>query len=146
MAILIDTGPLVSAIDRRDPAYAMAVTVLGRLGREAVVPSPVVVEVDHLARKRVGAEAARRFLRNIAGGSHRVEYMTAGLMRRAVELDGAYADLNLGIVDGCVMAIAERHEMPIFTFDFTDFRATESAAGPWRLAIEEDVFQREMRR
>jgi len=50
MAILIDTGPLVSAIDRRDPAYEMAVTVLGRLGREAVVPSLVVVEVDHLAR------------------------------------------------------------------------------------------------
>jgi len=146
MVILIDTGPLVSAIDKRDPAYPMAIAALGRLGRDAVVPSPVVAEVDHLARKRVGAEAARRFLGNIAGGSHRVEYMTAGLMRRAAELDRKYADLNLGIVDGCVMAIAERHDLPIFTFDFTDFRATESADGPWRLAIGEDVFQRELRR
>jgi uncharacterized protein len=145
MAILIDTGPLVSAIDRRDPACAMAVAALGRLGRDAIVPSPVLVEVDHLARKRVGADPARRFLKNIAGGSHRVSYMTAGLMQRAVELDRAYADLNLGIVDGCVMAVAERHDLPIFTFDFTDFRATESASGPWRLAIGEDVFQRELR-
>jgi hypothetical protein len=53
-------------------------------------------------------------------------------------------DLNLGLVDACVMAFAERHELPILTFDFTDFRATESAADPWRLAIDERVFQREV--
>ena len=72
--------------------------------------------------------------------------MTAGLMQRATELDRRYADLNLGVVDGCVMAIAERHELPIFTFDFRDFRATESAAGPWRLAIDEDVYRRSVGR
>jgi hypothetical protein len=43
------------------------------------VPLPVVVEVDHLVRKRVGADVDRQ-----------------------------YADLNLGVVDGCVMAIDER--------------------------------------
>ena len=40
-------------------------------------------------------------------------------MRRAAELDRRYADLNLGFVDTSVMAIAERREMPILTFDFT---------------------------
>jgi uncharacterized protein len=144
MKILIDTGPLVSAIDRRDPAQKMAVIALGRLGRHAIVPIPVVVEVDHLVRKRVGAAAARRFLKNIAGGSHEVAHATVGLMRRAVELDRKYADLNLGVVDGCVMAIAERHDLPIFTFDFADFRATESANGPWRLAVDERLYQREV--
>jgi predicted nucleic acid-binding protein len=142
MAILIDTGPLVSAIDRTDPAYAMSIAALGRLGRNAIVPSPVVVEVDHLARRRVGEEAARRFLKTVVGGGHEIAYATAGLLRRAVELDRKYANLNLGVVDGCVMAIAERHELPIFTFDFRDFRATESAAGPWRLAIDENVYRR----
>ena len=38
------------------------------------------------------------------------------------------------------MAIAERHDLPILTFDFTDFRATESASGPWRLALEEHTY------
>ena len=146
MNVLVDTGPLLAALDRRDPAYEMAGALMKRLRRDAIVPSPVVVEVDHLARKRVGVDAARRFLRNIADGSHGVAYMTAGLMERAAELDRRYADLNLGLVDGCVMAIAERHDLPIVTFDFTDFRATESASGPWRLAIGEDVFQRELRR
>lgn len=143
MKILVDTGPLLAAIDRKDRAHGMASAVMERLLRDAVVPSPVLVEVDHLVRKRVGPQAARRFLKNIAGGSHRVAYATAGLVSRAVELDRQYADLNLGVVDGCVMAIAERHDLPIFTFDFRDFRATESANGPWRLAIDERLFERE---
>ena len=144
MEILIDTGPLLAALDRRDPAYEMAGAAMKRLGREAVVPSPVVVEVDHLARKRVGVDSARRFLRHIAAGSHQVAYMTAGLMQRAVELDRRYGDLNLGVVDGCVMAIAEHRDLPIFTFDFRDFRATESATGPWRLAVDERLYAREV--
>lgn len=143
MGILIDTGPLVSSIDRRDPACAMSVAALGRLGRDAIVPSPVVVEVDHLVRERVGAHAARTFLKHIAAGSHQVAYMTAGLMERAAELDRRYADLNLGMVDGCVMAIAERHDLPILTFDFRDFRATESSRGSWRLAVDERLYARE---
>ncbi len=146
MKVLVDTGPLLAALDRRDPAYEMAGAAMKKLRRDAIVPSPVVVEVDHLARKRVGLDSARRFLKHIAGGSHQVAYPTAGLMQRAVELDRKYSDLNLGVVDGCVMAIAERHELPIFTFDFRDFRATESASGPWRLAIDENVYRRSVER
>lgn len=146
MKILVDTGPLVSAIDKKDPAFAMAGTALETLRRNAIVPSPVIVEADHLVRKRVGNHAARRFLKTVAGGGHEVAFLTAGLMRRAAELDRKYADLNLGFVDASVMAIAERHDLPIFTFDFTDFRATESESGAWRLAISEDVYQREIGR
>lgn len=142
MKILVDTGPLVSAIDGDDPAHEMASTALQRLRRSAIVPSPVIVEVDHLARKRVGDEAARRFLKTVAGGGHEVAFVTAGLMRRAVEFDRQYADLNLGVVDGSVMAIAERHNLPIFTFDFRHFRATQSASGPWHMAIDEHSYRR----
>lgn len=103
---------------------------------------PVLVEVDHLISERTGYASARSFLKATIGGEHEVAYLSTGLCRRAVELDHQYADLNLGFVDTCVMAIAERHEMPILTFDFRDFRATESAAGPWRLAIDEHAYQR----
>jgi uncharacterized protein len=146
MKIVVDTGPLVSAIDKDDPAHRMASTVMRHLRRAAIVPSPVMVEVDHLARRRAGDAAARKFMKTVIGGAHEIAFATQGLMRRAAELDGRYADLNLGVVDGCVMAIAERHDLPIFTFDFTDFRATESASGPWRLAIDERVYEREVGR
>ncbi len=146
MKILVDTGPLVSAIDIRDPAHELASVALRKLRRRALIPSPVAVEVDHLIRKRVGDHAARGFLGAIAGGTHDVSYMTAGLLRRAVELENHYADLNLGLVDSSVMAIAERQQLPIFTFDFGDFRATESADGPWRLAIGEDIYRQAVER
>lgn len=77
----------------------------------------------------------------MAGGLHSVAYLSPGLLRRAVELDDRYADLNLGFTDTCLMAIAERHELPILTFDFADFRATESATGPWRLVLDEQAYR-----
>jgi uncharacterized protein len=110
-----------------------------------VIPTPVLVEVDHIVTSRVGAAAARRFLRAVGGGVHDVAYLSPGLLRRAVELDSQYSDLNLGLADTCVMAIAERHELPIFTFDFADFRATRSASGPWQLAIDEHTYMSAVR-
>lgn len=144
--VLVDTAPLVAAVHRGDEAHGMARKAMRNLRRKAVLPSPVLVEADYLIRRRAGAFAARAFLESIARGTHEVAYMTAGLMRRATELDAKYADLNLGFVDASVMAIAERRELPIFTFDFTDFRATESAKGPWPLALDEHVYEREIGR
>lgn len=146
MKIVVDTAPIVAAIHANDSAHEMAKTAMRRLRRNAILPSPVLVEVDYLIRSRVGAPPARAFMKSIVDGTHEVAYLTAGLVRRAAELDRRYADLDLGFVDTCVMAIAERRELPIFTFDFRGFRATESATGPWRLAVDERVFQREIAR
>jgi len=139
--ILVDTAPLVSALDARDSAYEVAAPLLAKLRRQAMVPTPVLAEVDHFVRSRVGGFAARSFLRSIVVGTFEIAYLTAGLVRRAGELDERYADLELGFTDTCVMAIAERHELPILTFDFADFRATESAAGPWRLVLDERAYR-----
>lgn len=139
--VLVDTGPLVAAMDKREASHTFAAQLIAGLRRSAIVPTPVLVEVDHLLRGRAGNATARKFLKATAGGERDVAYLTPGLLRRAVELDDQYADLNLGFVDTCVMAIAERHELPILTFDFADFRATQSANGPWPLLIGEDAFR-----
>lgn len=133
---------MIAAIDRRDSAHRLAAHLLARLRRKIIVPTPVLVEVDQLARSRIGAGPAQAFLRGTVGGEREIAYLSAGLVRRASELDRRYADLSLGFVDTCVMAIAERHELPILTFDFRDFRATESASGPWRLALDENAYRR----
>ena len=90
-----------------------------------------------MLRARVSLDAARAFLNSIATGEHEVGCTTPGLVRRAVEIDAHYADLDLGFVDASVMALAERHELAILTFDFPHFRATAAADGPWRLVIDE---------
>lgn len=110
---------------------------MSELGRNLLVPEPVIVEVDQLLRGRVGSKSARLFLEALVVGEHTVAYTSATVVRRAVELDTRFAALSLGFVDGAVMAIAERLRLPILTFDFEHFRATRPARGFWRLVVDE---------
>jgi predicted nucleic acid-binding protein len=66
-----------------------------------------------------------------------VVFLTAALLRRATEIDAAFSDLDLGFVDAAVMAVAERYDLPVFTFDFEHFRATRPRSGYWRLVVDE---------
>ena len=111
------------------------------LGRELVVLDPVIVEVDQLLRARVNRDAGVAFLSAMAKGEHAVDFMTQGLVRRAAEIDAQFRDLDLGFVDASIMAYAERHDLPILTFDFEDFRAAPPRGGYWRLVVDEERYQ-----
>jgi predicted nucleic acid-binding protein len=137
MRAVADTAPLVAAANRRDRAHRLAVVLVTELGRDLLVPLPVAVEVDQLLRARVGGHSAGAFLNALVGGEHSVSFLTTGLLRRAVELDHRHADLNLGLADAAVMALAERESLPILTFDFEHFRASRPASGFWRLIVDE---------
>lgn len=140
MKVVVDTGPLVAAANRRDEAHELAADLVSELGRDLVIPSPVLGEVDHLLRARVGTHAARLFLDAIAGGSHDVGYLTPQLLRTAVAIDARFVALNLGLVDAAVMALAQRHQLPVLTFDFEDFRAAPPSSGFWQLVIDESRY------
>jgi uncharacterized protein len=111
-----------------------------RLGRDLIVPGPVIVEVDQLLRSRVGGHAARLFLAALVAGEHAVAFLSAALLRRATEIDARFADLGLGFADASVMALAERQHHPILTFDFEHFRAAPPQDGYWRLVIDESRY------
>jgi predicted nucleic acid-binding protein len=138
--IIVDTGPLVAAANRRDHAHALAAALVIAAGRDLVIPSLVLAETDYLLRTRVGLQSARLLLGAVASGQHSVAYMTIELLRRATEIDGKYADLDLGLTDGSVMAVAEREHAPVLTFDFEDFRAAPSDSGPWALVVDESRY------
>lgn len=103
-------------------------------------------EVDHLLRARVGGHAARLFRDALASGTHTVTYLTPRLLRRAVAIDSQFAAVSLGFVDSCVLAIAERRDVPVLTFDLEGVRATAPAAGSWRLIIDEERYHTTVRR
>lgn len=115
------------------------------LGRDLRVPEPVIVEVDQLLRSRVGGHAARLFLEAVAAGEHSVVYPSPAQLRRAAEIDASFADLGLGYTDATVMAIAEREQLPVLTFDFEHFRATRPARGFWRLIVDEHRYRQHRR-
>lgn len=145
MKVLGDTGPIVAAANRRDRAHGLASTLVTQLGRDLVILDPVIVEVDQLLRARVNRDAGAAFLAAVARGEHVVAFMTQGLLHRAAEIDARYRDLDLGFVDAAVMAYAERHSLPILTFDFEDFRAAPPEGGYWRLVVDEKRYQETVR-
>jgi len=74
-------------------------------------------------------------------GEHVVAHLSGELVRRAVEIDARFGDLDLGFVDAAVMAVAERLDLPILTFDVGHFRAAPPARGHWRLVVDEDAYR-----
>jgi predicted nucleic acid-binding protein len=139
--VVCDTGPLAAAANQRDRAHGLAAGLVQELGRDLLVPAPVIVETDQLLRARVGSESARRFLMAMVSGEHVPVFLSPRLLERAVEIDDRHADLDLGVTDAAVMAIAERGNYPILTFDFEDFRAAAPSKGYWRLVVDEARFR-----
>src|SRR6202043_591963 len=98
LKVVADTGPLVAAANRRDRAHELAAALVTELGRQLLVPEPVIVEVDQLLRSRVSSSSARLFLDAIAAGEHTVVVGSPALQRRAAAIDAQFADLGLGYV------------------------------------------------
>lgn len=69
------------------------------------VPGPVLAEVDYFLRDERCAMQA--FMQDLARGAFTYAPTTVGQLSRAMEVDGRFADLGLGLVDGSVVALAE---------------------------------------
>lgn len=140
MKAVADTGPLLAAADKRDRAHRLATVLVKEFGSDLLVPDPVLVEVEQLLRSRVGRHSAAAFLVSVAAGQHQVAFLTPGLLSRAVEINAKFLDLGLGLVDASVMAVAERNNLPVLTFDFADFRAAPPESGYWRMVVDEAAY------
>lgn len=121
---------------------ALAGRLVTELSRDLLVPAAVMVGVDQLLRSRIGDHAARLFLEALTASEHTAIHLSSCIFQRAVEIDAAFADLSLGYADAAVMAVAERDQLAILTFDFKHFRATRSAHGFWQLVVDERRYQR----
>lgn len=128
MALVLDTGPIVAALDLDDRDHTECARLLGNVDEGLVVPSPVLVEVDHWLVKRGGPEVWQRFVTDIANGAYRVEYLTDADLLRAAELEVTYDDLRLGFVDAAVVAVCERlGERKVATLDRRHFTVVKPA-------------------
>ena len=121
MALVLDTGPIVAAMNRGDPNHQRCAAMLAG-GEDFVVPGPVLVEVDYWLGKLVGPQAWADFVDDIVTGAYRVIHPSEGDLARAAELELAYADLRLGLVDATVIALCERlGETRVATLDHRHF-------------------------
>lgn len=106
--IVADTGAIVALVDARDQHHAVMVELFEADPGGWVLPWAVLPEVDYLLWRHVGARAMKAFLRDVAAGAFAVEWGDESDLDRANQLSERYRSLNLGLVDGVVIATAER--------------------------------------
>ena len=124
---MLDTGGWLHALAGIEP-YA---TALGQ-ARPAVVPGLVLAEVDwHLRHHR---SDMHRLLSEIAAGAYVYEPATAADIARAKEIDRKFHDLELGLVDASIAALAERLDVYDLLTTDRDFVAVRMGRG-WRKAM-----------
>jgi predicted nucleic acid-binding protein len=130
MAIIADSGAVYGLYDRRDASHASLRAAIENARDLVVLPAPTLGEIDYLLRLRLGNRALLRFLADIQEGAFVVESVTIADLRRCAALIEKYRDLDLGLSDSSVIAVAERLGTDrILTVDQRDFRVVRSARG-----------------
>jgi predicted nucleic acid-binding protein len=124
--IVADTGGLLRALARTKdgqasfPEYERILTSASLI----IVPGLILAEVDYFLRQN--RVAMRKLVGEIFDPATRYEYelpLPSDIVR-ALELDARFAQLSLGLVDGTVVAVAERrHVYRVLTTDHRDFGA-----------------------
>lgn len=122
MALILDTGPVYAALDRRDADYQSCRHLIEQAREPLVIPSPVLVELDYWVRKWLRTGVLIAFLDDIAAGAYEVEDQVPQDYRRVREICDQYADADIGFVDAAVLEVVERlNEPKLATLDRRHF-------------------------
>jgi len=112
MALILDTGPLLAALDQRDAYHHVCRTLLATSTESLVVPSPVLTELDYWLGRYGGTTAQVAFVDEIISGTYIVLNLEPEEYVRVRELMARYADSDIGFVDAAVFTIVERLREP----------------------------------
>ncbi|HJN44620.1 MAG: VapC toxin family PIN domain ribonuclease [Acidobacteria bacterium] len=129
--IVADTGAIVALLDAGDRHHASLREIYMSDPDSWVLPWAVLPEVDYLVATQLGGKAEEMFLADLAGGAFGVEWGQESDLNAAKRICQQYADLQLGLVDGVVIATAERiGASAVATLDLRHFGAVTIAGQP----------------
>ncbi len=129
--IVADTGAIFALLDADERHHATLRSLFEAAPADWRLPWAILPEVDYLAATRLGEPVERAFLADLANGVFAVEWGSPADLARAHELSRKYKTLNLGLVDGVVIAIAERlGAEAIATLDVRHFCAVSIRGRP----------------
>jgi predicted nucleic acid-binding protein len=133
--IILDTSGLLAAIDASQTHHRAAAAALRKAEAPRLLSPFVLAELDYLLATRVSRAAAQALLGQVADGVYQIESMDAGDIARANEVLDQYADLDLGLADGSLIVLSERHDvLDLLTLDERQFRAVRGSGGkPFRI-------------
>ncbi len=129
--IVGDTSAVIALIDADDRHHRALQELFEQDPGAWVLPWAVLPEVDYMVATHIGRSAQDAFLSDLAAGSFSVEWGEASDLERAHELCTRYGSLGLGLVDGSVIAVAERlGSDAIATLDLRHFGAVAIEGDP----------------
>ena len=125
---ILDAGPLLASLDRRDPDHLRSAEVLRRRDLDLVIPTLVIAEVVHFAGVRLGPGGEAAFVRSLPILS--VEDPGPDDWPIIADLVERYGDIPLGTVDASIVVLADRLDTDlIITLDRRHFGAIRSPQG-----------------
>jgi predicted nucleic acid-binding protein len=126
--LILDTGPLLAALDAADPDHTRCAALLNGANDDLVVPTLVLAELDYWCHRRLGVAVWTAFLEDLLAGAYRPEHPTSADLQRCHELQSQYKDQPLGVVDASVLALVERlGEDKLATLDHRHFATVRPA-------------------
>jgi predicted nucleic acid-binding protein len=128
VALVLDTGPLLAALDAAEPDHGACARLLTDATEDLVVPGLVLAELDYWCHERLDADVWLAFLDDLLEGAYRAEHPTDHDLRRCRALQAQYGDVGLGVVDASVLALVERlDEDKVATLDRRHFAVVRPA-------------------
>jgi hypothetical protein len=140
MAIVADSGAIYAVYDAADRHHRRVTAALKKEPGPIVVPAPILGELDNLLRQFLGIDSELSFLEGVQSGVYTIESIQAADIARCRELIETYRDMNLGLADASVIAVAERLGVRrVLTVDQRHFRAVRPRGGPFTLLPADSV-------
>jgi len=120
MTVLVDTGPIVAMLDRRERFHQQCVEALLSTNEPIVTCEAVIAEACFLLRRLKGA--SRDLLVDVQAGRYQIDYRLAERGLQVGRLLDRYANVPMDLADACLVDLANLHKTGrIFTLD-ADFR------------------------
>lgn len=126
-ALICDTGALLSYLDARSPDHRAYRTAIDA-ARARYVPGLVLAELDYFLRDE--RDAMNAFIDDVTRRAFLYAPPTDAQLVRAMHIDRMYPEIELGLVDATVVALAEElNIVRLATRDIRDFSVVRLADG-----------------
>jgi predicted nucleic acid-binding protein len=120
---IVDTGPLVALLDRRERHHAWAVEQVRSLAPPLLICEPVLVEASFLLARLPAAQDALFSL--IEKGALRIAFHLEEHLTEIQTLRKKYHDRPISLADACIVRMSELfedHQVLTLDADFTFYR------------------------
>ena len=127
-AILIDTGPIVAVLDKRDQHHEVCKTHADQLPEIVYTCWAVITEACYLLRER--PDLVERLIEMVNEGHYELLDIPSEEITQVGGILAKYQDQQIDFADACLVHLAEREEIStVFTVDDRHFNLFRTATG-----------------